>query len=212
MNATKAETLDTAIAKLPRVPLSSVRPTPLEPMPRLATHLISPALHIKRDDLTGLAFGGNKTRMFEFSLADALAAGADTIVSGAAVQSNYCRQLAAACAKLGLELHLILRPVRNIDKTESQGNNLLQHLLGAHITVLEEGKDIIQTGAIQATLPNVGQVLNFSQSVQGKGSRELRVVLSAKAGGEGFPTEKLGLLLALFIALGLIYLAAPKPE
>ena len=150
MNATKAETLDTAIAKLPRVPLSSVRPTPLEPMPRLATHLKSPALHIKRDDLTGLAFGGNKTRMFEFSLADALAAGADTIVSGAAVQSNYCRQLAAACAKLGLELHLILRPVRNIDKTESQGNNLLQHLLGAHITVMEEGKDIIQTGAIQA--------------------------------------------------------------
>jgi hypothetical protein len=74
-----------------------------------------------------------------------------------------------------------------------------------------------ETGAIQATLPNVGQVLNFSQSVQGKGSRELRVVLSAKAGGEGFPTEKLGLLLALFIALGLIHLAAPnraapKPE
>ena len=74
-----------------------------------------------------------------------------------------------------------------------------------------------ETGAIQATLPNVGQVLNFSQSVQGKGSRELRVVLSAKAGGEGFPTEKLGLLLALFIAFGLIHLAAPnraapKPE
>ena len=98
MNATKAEILDTAIAKLPRVQLASVRPTPLEPMQRLTAHLKSPALHIKRDDLTGLAFGGNKTRMFEFSLADALATGADTIVSGAAVQSNYCRQLAAACA------------------------------------------------------------------------------------------------------------------
>ena len=72
--------------------------------------------------------------MFEFALADALAKGADTIVSGAAVQSNYCRQLAAACAKLDLELHLILRPVRAIDHTESQGNNLLQHLLGAQIT------------------------------------------------------------------------------
>jgi len=69
-----------------------------------------------------------------------------------------------------------------------------------------------ETGAIQATLPGVGQILNFSQSVQGKGSKELRVVLSAKAGGERFPTEKLGLLLALFIALGLIHLAAPKPE
>ncbi len=98
---------------------------PLEPMPRLTVHLKSPALHIKRDDLTGQAFGGNKTRRFEFPLADALAAGADTIVSGVAVQSNYCRQLAAACAKLGLELHLILRPVRDIDKTESQATIFL---------------------------------------------------------------------------------------
>ena len=66
-----------------------------------------------------------------------------------------------------------------------------------------------ETGAIQATLPGVGQVLNFSQSVQGKGS-PVQVVLRAKAGGEGFPIDKLGLLLALFIALGLIRFAAPK--
>ena len=69
-----------------------------------------------------------------------------------------------------------------------------------------------ETGAIQATLPGVGQVLSFSQSVQGKDSPVLKVVLTAKAGDEGFPTYKLGLLLALFIALGLIRLAAPKPE
>jgi hypothetical protein len=71
-----------------------------------------------------------------------------------------------------------------------------------------------ETGAIKATLPRVGQVLNFSQSVsvQGEGSPGLQIVLTAKAGGEGFPTEKLSLLLALFIALGLIRLAAPKPE
>ena len=150
MNAAKASSLEKAIAQLPRVKLASVRPTPLEPIPRLSAQLKSPALHIKRDDLTGLAFGGNKTRMFEFALADALEKGADTIVSGAAVQSNYCRQLAAACAKLDLELHLILRPVREIDKTQSQGNNLLQHLLGAHITVIEEGVHIIQKKAIQA--------------------------------------------------------------
>ena len=150
MNAAKASSLEKAIAQLPRVKLASVRPTPLEPIPRLSAQLKSPALHIKRDDLTGLAFGGNKTRMFEFALADALEKGADTIVSGAAVQSNYCRQLAAAYAKLDLELHLILRPVREIDKTQSQGNNLLQHLLGAHITVIEEGVHIIQKKAIQA--------------------------------------------------------------
>ena len=69
-------------------------------MPRLTVQLKSPALHIKRDDLTGLAFGGNKTRMFEFFLA-------------------------AACAKSGIELHLILRPVRDIDKTESQATIFL---------------------------------------------------------------------------------------
>ena len=150
MNAAKANALTAAIAKLPRVQLASIRPTPLEPLPSLTAHLDSPALYIKRDDLTGLAFGGNKTRMFEFALADALAKGADTIVSGAAVQSNYCRQLAAACAKLDLELHLILRPVRAIDHTESQGNNLLQHLLGAQITVLAEGDRHGQQDALQA--------------------------------------------------------------
>ena len=150
MNAAKAKMLEAAIAELPRVPLASVRPTPLEAMPRLAAHIGSPALYIKRDDLTGLAFGGNKTRMFEFALADAIATGADTIVSGAAVQSNYCRQLAAACAKLDLELHLILRPVREIDRTQSQGNNLLQRLLGAHITMIDDGVNIIQKEAIQA--------------------------------------------------------------
>ena len=73
MNAAKANALTAAIAKLPRVRLASIRPTPLEPLPRLTAHLNSPALYIKRDDLTGLAFGGNKTRMFEFALADALA-------------------------------------------------------------------------------------------------------------------------------------------
>ena len=150
MNAAKANALTAAIAELPRVQLASIRPTPLEPLLRLTAHLDSPALYIKRDDLTGLAFGGNKTRMFEFALADALAKGADTIVSGAAVQSNYCRQLAAACAKLDLELHLILRPVRAIDCTESQGNNLLQHLLGAQITVLAEGDRHGQQDALQA--------------------------------------------------------------
>ena len=93
---------------------------------------------MKRDDLTGLAFGGNKTRMLEFSLAHALAAGADTVVTGAAVQSNYCRQMAAACAKLGLELHLLLRPHREIDRTEIQGNHFLQRLFGAQVTLMPD--------------------------------------------------------------------------
>lgn len=150
MNERKARKLEAALAKLPRVPLTSVKPTPLESMPRLSAQLGGPPLYIKRDDLTGLAFGGNKTRMLEFALADALAKGADTIVTGAAVQSNYCRQMAAACAKLGLELHLILRPVRPIDLQEIQGNHLLQRLCGAHLTVLSDFDRNRQQQAIRA--------------------------------------------------------------
>lgn len=131
----REQQLQSAIARLPRIPLG-VHPTPLEALPRLAAALAGPPLYMKRDDLTGLAFGGNKTRMLEFSLADALQQGADTVVTGMAAQSNYCRQLAAACAKLGLELHLVLRPVRPIDRTLIQGNHLLQRLFGAQIEML----------------------------------------------------------------------------
>ena len=138
MSLEREQQLEEALARLPRVALASVRPTPLEAMARLSSELGGPQLYIKRDDLTGLAFGGNKTRMLEFSLADAQAQGADTIVTGAAVQSNYCRQMAAACAKLGLELHLVLRPTREIDTREVQGNHLLQRLFGAKVTVLPD--------------------------------------------------------------------------
>jgi 1-aminocyclopropane-1-carboxylate deaminase/D-cysteine desulfhydrase-like pyridoxal-dependent ACC family enzyme len=141
--------LAAAIAALPRLSLGSLN-TPIQEMPRLQAALQAPPLYVKRDDLTGLAFGGNKTRMLEFSLADALAQGADTIVTGAAVQSNYCRQMAGACAKLGLELHLILRPEREIDKTQSQGNNLIQRLLGAKVTVLADNNRPKQQEVIRA--------------------------------------------------------------
>lgn len=147
MNQT--DPIQTAIDGLPRVSLG-LRPTPLEAMPRLQALLGAPELYIKRDDLTGLAFGGNKTRMLELSMADAQAAGAEVVVFGAAVQSNYCRQLAAACAKLGIELHLLLRPERQEDREEIQGNQLLQRLLGAHVTVLPDNDRSRQQAAIQA--------------------------------------------------------------
>ena len=115
-------------AHLPRVALAHL-PTPLEEMPRLAAHLGGPRLIIKRDDCTGLAFGGNKTRHNEFLLGEALAQGADLIVWGAGVQSNNCRQTAAACAKLGLDIHLVL--ARGHSSTDLQGNLLLDHIAGA---------------------------------------------------------------------------------
>lgn len=148
--------IQAAIDALPRVSLG-IHPTPLEAMPRLQGNLNGPPLYIKRDDLTGLAFGGNKTRMLELSMADAQANGAEVIVFGAAVQSNYCRQLAGACAKLGIELHLVLRPEREIDTEEVQGNHLLQRLLGAHVTILPDNNRPQQQVAIRAKAEELRQ-------------------------------------------------------
>ncbi len=85
-------------------------PTPVQPMDRLGRHLgLSPGtLWVKRDDLTGLAGGGNKTRKLEYLCADALRQGADTLVTGAGIQSNHCRQTAAAARKAGLRSILVL--------------------------------------------------------------------------------------------------------
>lgn len=146
--------LESGISQLPRVQLG-VHPTPLEHLSRLSNELGGPPIYMKRDDLTGLAFGGNKTRMLEFSLADAQANNTEVIVFGAAVQSNYCRQLAAACAKLGFELHLILRPERESDKTEIQGNNLLQRLFGAKVTLLDSNDRPAQQVAIAKYADNL---------------------------------------------------------
>jgi len=115
---------------LPRIALANL-PTPLEEMPRLSAALGGPRLFIKRDDLTGLATGGNKTRKLEFSVGEALRQGADTLVTVGATQSNHCRQTAAAAAKLGLGCVLVLRG--QPPAGAPNGNLLLDHLLGARI-------------------------------------------------------------------------------
>jgi len=115
------------IEKLTRFQLAQL-PTPIEKLPRLSRELGGPELLIKRDDQTGLAFGGNKTRKLEFLVGDALAQGADTLVTAGAAQSNHCRQTAAAAAKAGLQCELIL----NGKKPDvPNGNLLLNHLFGA---------------------------------------------------------------------------------
>lgn len=105
-------------------------PTPVTELKRLAEKLRGPRIFIKRDDLTGLAFGGNKTRKLEFFIGDALSKECDTIITGGAAQSNHCRQTAAACAVSGLECHLVLG---GSEPEIPQGNLLLDKLLGAHI-------------------------------------------------------------------------------
>jgi D-cysteine desulfhydrase len=116
--------------KIPaRAPLAYL-PTPIERLDRLSKLLGGPELWIKRDDQTGLATGGNKTRKLEFLAADALAQGADHLVTTGAPQSNHARQTAAAAARLGLGCSLVLRG----EKPESAtGNLLLDELLGAHV-------------------------------------------------------------------------------
>ena len=95
-------------ARFPRVRLAHL-PTPFEPLERLSKHLGGPRLWIKRDDCTGLATGGNKTRKLEFLMGDALAQGADTIITQGATQSNHARQTAAAAAKLDRACHILLQ-------------------------------------------------------------------------------------------------------
>lgn len=117
------------LEKLPRQELGYF-PTPIIELKRLSQYLNGPRIWMKRDDQTGLAFGGNKTRKLEFFLGDALAKSADTIISAGAAQSNHCRQTAAAAAISNMECHLALGgsppPLPN-------GNLLLDQLLGAII-------------------------------------------------------------------------------
>ena len=133
---TRTEVVKGAIARLPRVRLAHL-PTPLMEAGRLSRTLGGPRIVIKRDDLTELPLTGNKTRMFEFSLARALELGADTVVFSSSVQSNYCRQLALACAPLGIDVHLVLNPIRGQKDLEIQGNLLLTLLAGAHVEIVE---------------------------------------------------------------------------
>ena len=114
-------------------------PTPIEPLSRLTKLLQGPQLLIKRDDLTGLGLGGNKTRKLEYLAADALAQGCRTLVTTGAVQSNHCRQVAAAAARLGLGCILVLA---GEDPGSRQGNLLLDELSGAKLVfVPKEERD-----------------------------------------------------------------------
>lgn len=136
------------LARFPRIRLAHL-PTPLEPLERLSRHLAGPdgkgpRLWIKRDDCTGLSTGGNKTRKLEFLMADALAQGADTVITQGATQSNHARQTAAAAAKLGLACHLLLedRTGRRDEAYTQSANVLLDRLHGAEIGHRPAGADM----------------------------------------------------------------------
>jgi D-cysteine desulfhydrase len=108
-------------------------PTPIEHLPRLSAHLGGPDVYVKRDDQTGLATGGNKTRKLEFLIAAALEDGADCVITAGSTQSNHARQTAAAARRVGLEPYLVLFTPDGQPPGRLTGNVLIDTLLGARI-------------------------------------------------------------------------------
>ena len=130
------------LSAFPRARLAHL-PTPLEHLPRLSEHLAGPDIYVKRDDCTGLATGGNKTRKLEFSMGEALAEGADTVITVGAIQSNHVRQTAAAACKLGLACEVMLE--HRVDKPSStysnSGNVFLDRIFAANLREYPAGTD-----------------------------------------------------------------------
>jgi D-cysteine desulfhydrase len=122
------------MTQIPRLHFAHL-PTPVEELPRLAEHLHGPRILVKRDDQTGLAFGGNKTRKLEFLVAEALQQGARTLITGGALQSNHCRQTAAAAARFGLDCILVLNGEM---PDRPSANLLLDEMFGAEIVTIAD--------------------------------------------------------------------------
>ncbi len=185
---------------IPRIRLAQL-PTPVHDLPRLSRHLSGPRILVKRDDQTGLASGGNKTRKLEYLVADAIGRGADTLVTAGAPQSNHCRQTAAAAAREGMECDLILG---GEEPDEWNGNLLLDRLLGArsHFTeranrntkmeevagrLVEQGRRpyVIPVGGSNGigALGYVGAMEEVHGQLTESGERVDRIVFPSSSGG-----------------------------
>ena len=146
-------------SKLALAPIAELAtlPTPLDEAPRLSDAL-GVRLLIKRDDLTGLALGGNKARKLQYLLGDALAQGCDTLVAVGGAQSNFCRMTAAAAAKLDLRCHLVLGGKRPAQAT---GNILLDELFGAELHYAGGDDWAVMTAAAEALASALGDSAYF---------------------------------------------------
>jgi D-cysteine desulfhydrase family pyridoxal phosphate-dependent enzyme len=142
------DNLKKRLEKFPRVNLIH-SPTPFRKLEHLTAELAGPDIYIKRDDLTGLAFGGNKSRKLEFIIPDVLAKKADVIITWASLQSNWCMQTAAAAVRFGIKPILILFKTYDLP-AEYDGNLLLDYILGADIRIKEavKGKIVKQEDAL----------------------------------------------------------------
>ncbi|MBD9675651.1 D-cysteine desulfhydrase [Pseudomonas sp. PDM18] len=194
-----------ALARFSRLDLAG-GPTPLDKLERLSTHL-GRELHVKRDDTTPFALGGNKVRKLEFLAADALKAGADTLVTAGAIQSNHVRQTAAVAAKLGLRcVALLENPIGTDDRNYlSNGNRLLLDLFGTEVELVsnldtadellaQTGERLRRVGRKPYIVPiggsnalgALGYVragLELAQQIHGSGQEFSAVVLASGSAG-----------------------------
>ncbi len=157
------------LARFPRVRLAHL-PTPLEPLESLSRHLGGPRILVKRDDCTGLAFGGNKTRKLEFLMAEAEAQGADTVLTIGATQSNHARQTVAFAARMGVASHILLEDRTGIDDPsyKNSGNILLDQLHGATIEEHPDGTDM--NAAMEAAALRLRELGRKTYTIPGGGS------------------------------------------
>lgn len=160
------------LAKFPRRRYTEGQ-TPIEKLSRLSEELGGPTIYVKRDDLLGLAGGGNKTRKLEFLVADALARGADTLITCGAIQSNHCRLTLAAAVKEGMKCRLVLEErVAGSYRPEASGNNFLFQLLGVEkIKVVPGGSDM--TAEMQAMADEVATEGRNAYIIPGGGSNPI---------------------------------------
>jgi len=152
------------IARFPRIELIQL-PTPLRKLDALTAELGGPEIYIKRDDLTGLAFGGNKSRKLEFILADIIEKKADTVITWGSLQSNWCLQTAAAAKKYGVDPILVLFKSYEIP-AGFDGNMLLERILGADIRIREARK-----GKVVTVSETIGLLEEIADQERKKGRR-----------------------------------------
>lgn len=149
------ERIEHVLGRRPRVRLGFF-PTPLTHLRNLSTDLGHGSLYIKRDDLTGLSLGGNKVRGLEYLLGDALALGADTVITAGGLQSNLCSLTAAACSKVGLKCVLVHNDSPPADRSGVHGNMLLNHLFGADEVYLGEVSEAERTAKMEGLASDTG--------------------------------------------------------
>ena len=159
-----------SIVQLPRVALGHW-PTPLHELPGLSATLGGPRIFVKRDDLTGLALGGNKCRKLEYVLADAQEKGVDTLITTGSSQSNFALQMAAAARKFGMEPYLVL--VKGVH-VETQGNLLLHDIVNSTVTILE----VSDPGEMFTTVPE--KMNELADELRSKGRNPLVIPAGAE--------------------------------